>query len=66
MRVEEEKESRNHRWQSLGDGGCKSIDGLGNGRVSFVSGSLRLMKGVGGGRNDGRTRVKEDGRRAQS
>lgn len=50
----------------FGVGGCKSINSLGNGRAGFVSGSPRLMKGVGGGQNDGRTRVKEDRRRAQS
>lgn len=49
MRVEEEKECRNHHWQSLGDGGYKSINSLGSGRGSVVSGSPRLMKGVGGG-----------------
>jgi len=46
------------------DGDRKSIDSLGSGcRASVVNGSPRLMKGVGGGRNDGRTRMKEEGRR---
>ncbi len=65
--MEEEKESRSYRWQSPADGGYKSIDSLANGcRVNVVNGSLRLMKGVGGGRNDGRTRVKKDRGRVQS
>lgn len=56
--MEEEKEGRSYSQQCPADGGCESIDSLGNGcRANVVNGSQRLMKGVGGGRNDGRTRV---------
>lgn len=60
MRVEEENERRSYNWQSLGDGVRESIGSLANARRTSAVAERRLMKRVGGGRNDGRTRLEED------
>lgn len=60
MRVEEENKHCSYNWQSLGDGGRKSIDNLGNAERSSAVAEWRLMRRVGGGQNDGRTRLEED------
>lgn len=62
MRVEEEEENKHcsYNWQSLGDGGRESIDNLGNAKRTSAMVERRLMKRVGGGQNDGRTRLEED------
>lgn len=68
MEDEKEKESRSYHWQSPADGSCE-IDRQPRKRLPSERRQWQPAidkRGVGGGRNDGRTRVKEDRRRVQS
>lgn len=60
MRVEEENERCSYNWQSLGDGVRESIGSLANAKRTSAAAERRLMERVGGGQNDGRTRLEED------
>lgn len=60
MRVEEENERCGYNWQSLGDGARESIGSRANAKRTSAAAERRLMERVGGGQNDGRTRLEED------